>query len=347
MDLRELRFGVEIEMTGLTRERAAQVAAEYFGSRAEYDGGYYRKYSARDSQGRKWTFMYDGSIHNQVRRDGEIVDVSDSGYEVELVSPVCRYEDIPTIQKLVDWLRIEGALSNGSCGIHVHVDAAAFDAKSLRNLVNIVAAKEDLLYKALRVRVDREYYCQRMNTDFLQRLNLIRPKTRDQVSQVWYTQQPDSDRTVNDHYHKSRYHALNLHSVFTKGTVEFRLFNSTVERTDQIKAYIQLCLAVSAQALNQMHAAHARTRSANEKYTFRTWLLHLGMIGPEFKETRACLLEHLDGNIAWKDPAQAERQKERLRRQREEQEAAEQMGQPDSQEPGEEAPDFMITGPSF
>ena len=344
MDLRELRFGVEIEMTGLTRQRAAQVAADFFGSRAEYDGSYYRKYSARDSQGRKWTFMSDSSIQQQIRRDGETVDIRDGDYEVELVTPICRYEDIPVIQQLVERLRRAGALSNGSCGIHVHIDAAAFEAKSLRNLVNIIAAKEDLLYKALRVRVDREYYCQKMNTDFLQRLNLIRPRTREQVSQVWYSEQPDERHTVNNHYHNSRYHALNLHSVFTKGTVEFRLFNSTVERTDQIKAYIQLCLAVSAQALNQRHASHARTRSANEKYTFRTWLLHLGMIGEEFKEARSCLLEHLDGNIAWRDPAQAERQKEHLRQQRESAEtAAEPPEQREELEAGEESPAFTMT----
>lgn len=344
MDLRELRFGVEIEMTGLTREEAAKVAASYFGSRTSHDGTYYDKHSARDSQGRKWTFMSDSSITGQVNRDGRIVNAGGRDYQVELVTPICRYEDIPTIQQLVERLRRAGALTNESCGLHIHVDAAAFDSRCLRNLVNIVAAKEDLLYKALRVPVRREYYCQKMNTAFLERLNLIRPSTREQVSQVWYTEQPDGATPITAHYHDSRYHALNLHSVFTKGTVEFRLFNSTVERTDQIKAYIQLCLAVSAQALNQRHAAHARTRSPNEKYTFRTWLLHLGMIGEEFKEARHCLLEHLDGNIAWKDPAQAERQKERLRRQQEAGvQAVEPPEQQEQQEAGEESPAFTMT----
>ena len=36
------------------------------------------------------------------------------------------------------------------------------------------------------------------------------------------------------------------------------------------------------------------------------------VIGDEFKTARQHLLKNLDGNIAWKDPAQAERQKERL-----------------------------------
>lgn len=61
------------------------------------------------------------------------------------------------------------------------------------------------------------------------------------------------------------------------------------------------------------------TSSENEKYTFRTWLLWLGLIGDEFKTARQHLLKNLDGNIAWKDPAQAERQRERLMQQRLEQ----------------------------
>ena len=66
----------------------------------------------------------------------------------------------------------------------------------------------------------------------------------------------------------------------------------------------------------QKSASRSRTTSETEKYTFRTWLLRLGMIGDEFKTARHHLLKRLDGNIAWKDPSQAERQKERLAAQR-------------------------------
>jgi hypothetical protein len=104
--------------------------------------------------------------------------------------------------------------------------------------------------------------------------------------------------------------------VFQKGTIEFRLFNSTTH-AGKIKAYIQFCLAISAQALNQKCASRQKTRSTNEKYTFRTWLLRLGLIGDEFKTARLHLLEHLDGCIAWKDPAQAEQQKQRLKQKKE------------------------------
>lgn len=41
--------------------------------------------------------------------------------------------------------------------------------------------------------------------------------------------------------------------------------------------------------------------------------MRLGMIGDEFKTARRFLLENLEGGIAWKEPEQALRQKERLR----------------------------------
>lgn len=62
MDLREQKFGIEIELTGLTRKRAAEVIGKYLGQEPHYDGGYYEEYSVRDGQGRKWKVMYDSSI---------------------------------------------------------------------------------------------------------------------------------------------------------------------------------------------------------------------------------------------------------------------------------------------
>ena len=89
------------------------------------------------------------------------------------------------------------------------------------------------------------------------------------------------------------------------------MFNSTLH-AGEVKSYIQLCLAISHQALVQRGASHTKTQPENEKYTFRTWLLRLGMIGDEFKTARLHLLKNLEGNIAWRDPAQAEAQKARL-----------------------------------
>lgn len=301
--MRDQRFGIEIEMTGITRAAAAKVIAGYFYTTASHVGGTYDTYTVRSDDGRQWKLVSDASIHCETRRGS----TSNKEYSVELVSPICRYEDIPTVQEIVRQLRHAGAKVNDSCGIHVHVDASPHDVKTLRNIVNIMASKEDLLYKALDVQVDRQYYCKKADTRFLDEMNHKRPRTMDELEAIWYNGRGGRYQ----HYDNTRYHALNLHSVFSKGTIEFRLFNSTLH-AGRVKTYIQLCLAISNQALVQKGASRARTQSPNEKYTFRTWLLRLGMIGDEFKTARSFLLEKLDGNIAWRDPAQAEAQKERL-----------------------------------
>ena len=253
-----MRFGIEVEMTGITREKASQVAASYLGGESLYLGTYYKTYAATDSQGRMWRFTYDGSIQAEKKENGERVP-ADKPYKTEMVSPICTYEDIPTIQEMVRQLRHKGAFSNNSCGIHIHVDASSFDARTLRNLANIFFSKEDLLFAALKVDPARWAYCSPTDERFIQELNRKRPQTMRAFQKIWYGGEDGS----NLHYHQSRYHALNLHSVFSHGTVEFRLFNSTVEHAGKIKADIQLCLAICAQALNQRAASHTKTQTTN------------------------------------------------------------------------------------
>ncbi len=313
MDMREQKFGIEIELTGITRQKAAEVIGKYLERPSHYDGGYYKEYIVRDEQDRKWKVMYDSSIVAK-KKDGTRAG---EDYKVEFVSPICEYDDIPKIQEIVRQLRHAGAVAGENSGIHVHINAAPHNAKTLRNITNIMYSKEDLIYKALQVNVDREHrYCRKVEEDFLQEINRKKPQTLQEVKSIWYKGRDGS----HEHYHSSRYHCLNLHSVFQKGTIEFRLFNSTTH-AGKIKTYIQLCLAISAQALNQSSAGRIKTTSTNEKYTFRTWLLRLGMIGDEFKTARKFLLENLEGGIAWKDPEQARRQKERLRAAKEKKEA--------------------------
>ena len=335
--MRSQNFGIEIEMTGLTRSAAARIIAGYFATQATHVGGAYDAYTIRDEQNRQWKVVSDASIRC---RNGNNRAAS-RDYSVEFVSPICQYEDIETVQELVRKLRTGGARVNDSCGIHVHVDASAHTPQTLRNIVNIMAAKEDLLYKTLQVKVNREHYCQKADTRFLEDLNHKRPKTMDDVEELWYNGRGGR----YDHYDNSRYHALNLHSVFSKGTIEFRLFNSTLH-AGEVKSYIQLCLAISHQALVQRGASRAKTHPENEKYTFRTWLLRLGMIGDEFKTARQHLLKNLEGNIAWRDPAQAEAQKARLAAKRlEEQQAALPESEPaaPSDEQEQDTPAFTMS----
>ena len=101
---------------------------------------------------------------------------------------------------------------------------------------------------------------------------------------------------------------LNLHATFTKGTVEFRLFQFDAPadgkqnglHAGQLKSYIQLCLALSQMAKTVRTASPKPQQNENPKYAMRTWLLRLGFIGDEFKTARELLTKRLDGDAAFR-----------------------------------------------
>ena len=294
-------IGVEIEMTGITKAEAAEVAVTFLGGRItrEYDG--YDTYNIIAPDQRIWKIMNDASIKTMKNTKGKLKGVNNKDYSVELVTPILRYEDIETLQELIRRLRKAGAVSDSElqCGIHIHIGAKDHTPNTLKNLVNLMAAKEDLIYKSLEIDPARVRWCKKVNEDLIQAINKKKPKTLEQLADLWYSGYGFENR--ERHYHTSRYHGLNLHSTFTKGTIEFRLFNGTLH-TGKIRSYIVFCLAISHQALTQKSASARRTHTDNEKYTFRCWLLRLGLIGEEFKNCRMHLMKALDGNSAWRNP---------------------------------------------
>ncbi len=301
--MKTLTFGVEIEMTGITRSRAAKVIAKYFGgdsfdSHSIYG---YNSFTATDRDGRDWKCMNDASIIPVIVRDGE-KRLCSSDYKTEVVTPILNYKDIEDLQEIIRLLRKEGAFVNKTCGIHIHIGARKFTPAKLRNLANIFTAHEDLLYKALEVDSSHRNtcYCEKTSINFIDKINKSSSLTDDDLAEAWY----GANRAIVEvrkkkHYDDSRYHGLNLHAFWQKRTVEFRLFNSTLH-AGKIKAYIQFCLALAQQALVQKRANYKKKEITNEKYAFRCWMLRLGLIGEEFKTCRLHFLAKLDGNSAWR-----------------------------------------------
>ena len=294
-------IGVEIEMTGITKAEAAEVAVNFLGGRITraYDG--YDTYKIIAPDQRVWKIMNDASINTMKNTKGKLKAINNNDYSVELVTPILGYDDIETLQELIRRLRKAGAVSDSElqCGIHVHIGTKDHTPNTLKNLVNLMAAKEDLIYKSLEIDPARVRWCKKVNEDLIQAINKKKPKTLEQLANIWYSGYGFENR--DRHYHTSRYHGLNLHSTFTKGTIEFRLFNGTLH-AGKIRSYIVFCLAISHQALTQKNASAKRTNTDNEKYTFRCWLLRLGLIGDEFKNCRMHLMKALDGNSACRNP---------------------------------------------
>ena len=263
-NLKKQTIGVEIEMNHITRERAARLAADHFGTgRYEYTASRngYSTWSAWDAQGREWKFQKDVSIAGC---DAE---------KCELVTPILKYEDIETLQELVRKLRKAGAISHAGigAGVHIHIGANGHTPQTLRNLANLMASHERLIADALKIDQGRmNRYCRTVNPQFIEQLN--------------------------------------YHATFTKGTIEFRLFQFDKPadgrknglHAGQLKSYIQLCLALSEMAKGLRTASPKPQQTENPKFAMRTWLIRLGLVGEEFATARNFLTKNLDGDAAFR-----------------------------------------------
>jgi len=305
-EMKKQTIGVEIEMADITREHACRTVARYFGTEdtVRYEGGSYKTWSCRDTQGRRWAITRDSSI--RARNDDE---------KSELGTPILTYEDIEDLQKIVRALRKEKAVSDPKhgCGVHVHIGANGHDAKTLRTLTNLMASHEDLLSKALNLDAGRlGTYCKPVNPEFLRRVNAKKPTTMAKLADIWY-ESNGATYGRDHHYNESRYTVCNLHATFTKGTVEFRLFQFEAPsggkqnglHAGQLKSYIQLCLALSQMAKEVKTASPKPQQTENPKYAMRTWLLRLGFIGEEFETAREVLTRRLSGDAAFRSGCRA------------------------------------------
>jgi hypothetical protein len=87
-EMKNQTIGVEVEMNSITRQKAAKVAAAYFGTgRYENTAGRngYSTWSAWDADGREWKFQKDVSIAGPDEQ------------KCELVTPILTYNDIETL----------------------------------------------------------------------------------------------------------------------------------------------------------------------------------------------------------------------------------------------------------
>lgn len=302
-NIKDQTIGVEVEMNSITRSQAAQIAAEFFRTGRYENTAYrnrYQTWSAWDQQGREWKFQRDVSISGP------------DTHKCELVTPILNYSDIETLQELCRRLRKAGAKSDDKrgCGIHVHIGGKGHTPQTLRNLANLMASHEELLTDALKL--DRNsnrygHFCKPVNPKFLDMLNKEKPGTFAELEDVWYKGN-NANYGRTQHYNESRYHMLNYHAFFTKGTIEFRLFQFEAPdgekqngiHAGRLKAYIQLCLALSQMAKDAKTASPKPQQTDNPKFAMRTWLIRMGLVGDEFKTAREILTKALAGDAAFR-----------------------------------------------
>ena len=183
-------FGVEIELTGITRAAAAATIAEYFGKSSRHIGTSYDTYGARDRKGRTWKAMRDGSIRCEKKQGGEVVP-ADQQYACEVVSPILQYEDIEDLQNIVRALIKKGAMANASCGIHVHVDGSNHTPESLSRLLNFAIGRQDLFYEALQIGDRANRWCHKISPELFKAMKRNGRQSRNAAEYIWYSPRND------------------------------------------------------------------------------------------------------------------------------------------------------------
>jgi len=290
-------FGVEVEMSGIAQGKCARLMQSHFNNKwglnftAVHDGAHLNEWYATDNQGRRWKAYSDSSI---------------DGYEsAEMVTPICTYDDIETIQELVRLMRENGAKSNASygCGVHIHVGVGDHTPKTVRTLVNLVNSHQRILKKAIGFTESRSTYCNMLNQELVNKLNARKPRDWDTLKTLHYSTLGGGQH----HYSGSRYYFLNLHAIWDKGTVEFRCFEFHKNmHAGELKAYIQLCLAMSNYSKMVAYSSPREVDMTNEKWAMKNWLNNMGLIGDEFKTARKMLTKRLSGDLGSRIPRTAQ-----------------------------------------
>lgn len=237
-------FGVEIECVGISREAAAAALAPVLG----YDPrvtGYHG-----DSTYAEWTVQYDGSLYDRTGRGS-----------CEVVTRVLQGDaGLAELKAGIDALRAAGADVNLSCGQHVHHSVDDLDGDALALFVENFARLQPLMSKI--VSPSRRHNGRTHNGHTNYAGASIRPDDVRRLTTAARTgwQASNGRRSLSNGF-AGRYTRLNVDGYVTRGTVEFRQHQGTVDsaKTEAWVRFGQAVVEASARGLRLTPGAALRT----------------------------------------------------------------------------------------
>lgn len=160
--------------------------------------------------------------------------------------------------------------------LEISVSLDGHTGQTLRNLVNMIYSKQTLIKKALEIEED------------LVSEELIKIVNEAKVGTI-----EDFKAAIEQIEHKA------IDFYFHNNRIVFKLYLKEVD-SEKINAYTQFVGLVNQQAKTLKYTSAKVKDTDNEKFTFRVWIIRLGMVGDEYKETRKMLLQNLTGNSAFR-----------------------------------------------
>ena len=157
-------------------------------------------------------------------------------------------------------------------GYELEIPMDGHSGRTLRNIVNMIYSKQPLIKKSLGLEenIVEEYFVKEIN---------------------------EADIKSIDSFER----ALNEIEDGGHPGIKFNFQDKTIIfKHTGTEAATWLFALINKNAKAQSRALAKVKPTDNEKYTFRTWLTRLGMIGDEYKEVRRELLQNLSGNSAFR-----------------------------------------------
>jgi hypothetical protein len=164
-------------------------------------------------------------------------------------------------------------------GVEVKLNIEEHTADSLKNIINMLASKQRLIMMAFET---EEHF---MDDDFAEDLSKI---------------EIDDLKGLNEALEGLGTNRCSGFQIdFEEQTFTFKLSSSDLKQ-ERIKAFQDLCVLIARYAKTLNRASFKQAQDDNPKYALRTWLIRIGMNGPEYKESRKTLLKHLRGSGAFR-----------------------------------------------
>lgn len=164
-------------------------------------------------------------------------------------------------------------------GIEVTLPLEGHTGNTLRNLVNMLYSKQHLIKMAF--------------------------ETNEPLMDETFPEELSEKETDTFETFKKALDELGLGRIpglafdFENETITIKLEMQNVN-SEKIAAFQDLAAFINKNSKKQKRASFKRAQDDNPKYAFRTWLIRLGMNGPEYKTTRKVLLQNLEGSGAFR-----------------------------------------------
>lgn len=251
----------------MDRKEIVKVLGEHFGVKPEYLGVPSFAYQIETE---KETYTID--------KAGKITNAEGKELELEaILNPIVQEE---TKEEQKEEITIEEPVKEfQNEPFEIAIPMEGHTGITLRNLINMIYSKQELIIKSLGISEDI------INEGFVKGINEAKIQTSEEFKR-------EADNIGKDN-------CKGIEFDFENKKISFKFINKEAD-AEKIKAYTQFIELLDKSAKELKHASAKVSVTDNPRFTFRVFLIRLGMVGNEYKTARKILLKNLEGNAAFR-----------------------------------------------